>query len=546
MGNLISSLFSSLQQTRETQQQPENRNNNSPVVQEVVVAEVGLEDDEKGTSSDCSNASESNNGETEMEKKSAAAVKVQKVYRSYRTRRNLADCAVVAEEYWWQAIEFATLKQSTESFFDDGKRKPDTAVSRWSRGRVKAAKVGKGLSKDEKGKRLAFQHWLEAIDPRHRYGHNLHYYYDEWYKKPTAQPFFYWLDVGDGRDINLDECPRSKLQKQQIEYLSPIEREKYEVVINNGKIVYKQDQQPVHTPEGSKWIFVMSTSHNLYVGQKKKGRFQHSSFLAGAATSAAGRLTVDNGILKSFSPYSGHYLPTEENLDTFVRFLVENGVDVTNVERRSSDEDQSNESEKDGITESRLNSKRDREEQVHREKHDEDTIHIEHIQSNVLRAENKNIIEPPPNVEKEATDVKTDICFTSHDLMHKNGKANAKKQEEFQGPKESLEEGDKEIRETPDRQEIKATLYYKKSLSSKDLENQLSELPCKEWLQSFNSKKPSQSYQVSKLSSGKWTTGSGLRINCIAAYPVELRFEALKQVNLSPRITSPYVPRGQS
>lgn len=45
------------------------------------------------------------------------------------------------------------------------------------------------------------------------------------------------------------------------------ERESYEVIVEDGKLVYKQNQTPVNTTEGSKWIFVLSTSRALYVGQ---------------------------------------------------------------------------------------------------------------------------------------------------------------------------------------------------------------------------------------------------------------------------------------
>jgi hypothetical protein len=77
-----------------------------------------------------------------------------------------------------------------------------------------------------------------------------------------------------------------------------MEREAYEVIVEDGRLMYKQGMTLINSTEEAKSIFVLSTTRNLYVGIKKKGLFQHSSFLSGGATTAAGRLVARDGILE--------------------------------------------------------------------------------------------------------------------------------------------------------------------------------------------------------------------------------------------------------
>lgn len=339
-------------------------------------------------------------------------------------------------------------------------------------------------------------------------------------KKKTSQPFFYWLDVGEGRNLSLEDCPRSRLQKQRIKYLGPKEREQYEIIMQNGKLIHKNSGEPVDTSEGHKWIFVMSPAKKIYISKKMKGTFQHSSFLAGGATSAAGRLTVNNGILKSISPYSGHYQPTEENLDKFISFLVENGVDMSHVEMTSYEE-QSSELENFSRNGRATNSEICLEEQAR--------------ENGQVNSEETHAV---------GNGSQTDVSFILHNWVDVSGTSKNKRLQDY--TVSPAAEGKEEMVKCPDMEKSQDNVYYKRSLSSKEIENQLTEIPPTKLLERLSSQKSSKSYQLGKRLSRKWSTGTGPRIGCIADLPPELRLQALQQVNLSPRVMRLTSPKDQS
>mmetsp|Transcript_7180 Transcript_7180/g.14577 ORF Transcript_7180/g.14577 Transcript_7180/m.14577 type:complete len:462 (-) Transcript_7180:198-1583(-) len=183
---------------------------------------------------------------------------------------------------------------------------------------------------------LIFLHshqWIEATDPKHRYGGNLMHYYMGWLRSTTELGFFDWLDCGEAMELDLPECSRAQLEATRVKYCAFFERARLEVVVRDGLLVFKESGEVVHHPLHSKekLIFVMSMTHVLYVAQKVRGRFHHSSFLAGAPALAAGAMKVQHGVLQTIVPHSGHYRPTEADFMHFVRLLGRMGVPMAGV-----------------------------------------------------------------------------------------------------------------------------------------------------------------------------------------------------------------------
>ncbi|KAF9323643.1 hypothetical protein BG006_001275 [Podila minutissima] len=238
----------------------------------------------------------------------------------------------------------------------------------WRRAEFLGSRLGKGSNgiSTEEALVLLTEHWLEMSDRKHRYGSNLKPYHEHWLKEDTSENFFYWLDHGKGRNLSLESRPRARLEDQRVTYLQEHERAQYAVEVIDGLLYYRQSGRLVHTlptsiqanddvdisqilPDAddnddeetrlekkrirnkAKYIYVTDPQGILYVAQKVKGQFHHSSFLGGGTVCAAGGIIVNHGRLIKINPKSGHYRPGQRHFDKLLDNLKNMGISLEGV-----------------------------------------------------------------------------------------------------------------------------------------------------------------------------------------------------------------------
>lgn len=195
------------------------------------------------------------------------------------------------------------------------------------------------------------KHWLEMQDKYHRYGTYLKPYYDLWLSQNCEQPFFHWLDLGDG--LTADSSPKFRTRRRsvsrdvldttRVHYCTESERESYKVRVreSDGCLVWASktplapgasfNEVVDTTGDDDRWIFVIDAQGECLVNRKVKGLFHHSSFVAGEPVRAAGRISVRQGRIASVGPNSGHYRTTREQLVHAVHNFFDSVVPIAEI-----------------------------------------------------------------------------------------------------------------------------------------------------------------------------------------------------------------------
>lgn len=228
---------------------------------------------------------------TSEERREKAAAVIQRNYRGHRARRMLNGLSLDPSSRWIEAIKEAryrhiiepkarpVLEGGTDNGTLEHQRSSSFAKQNWKKVGLITRRAGgdedpeseseedehmppeereayqkrqleEKLRRHKAAKMMDLQYFLEMVDLKHRYGANLRTYHEQWKKSNTNENFFYWLDYGEGKYIDCLGCPREKLDREQIRYLSREERLNYLVMVDQeGRLCWVKNGARIDTTE---------------------------------------------------------------------------------------------------------------------------------------------------------------------------------------------------------------------------------------------------------------------------------------------------------
>ncbi|KAL9082115.1 MAG: hypothetical protein Q9159_006706 [Coniocarpon cinnabarinum] len=230
-----------------------------------------------------------------------AAVLIQRNYRGYRERRELAGLSTNAVSRRWSdavneaqwrllntprpraeraaahtspnstlstdARRRASAREGTRSTFAHSEWKRLLQVARradnddtasedemdpsWSEAQQESFRQKRKAEKskrEEYARTMGLEYFLEMVDEKHRYGSHLRAYHAVWQQADTNENFFYWLDYGDGTEVEVMSCSRDVLERDQVRYLNREERARYLVKVDGeGRLRWAKNNEKITT-----------------------------------------------------------------------------------------------------------------------------------------------------------------------------------------------------------------------------------------------------------------------------------------------------------
>ena len=150
----------------------------------------------------------------------------------------------------WKKIGLITRRAGGDEDSESNSSEDDENTPEQEREERRKRKLEAKMQRQKAAKIMDLQYFLEMVDVKHRYGSNLRTYHEEWKKSDTKENFFYWLDYGEGRFIDCQGCPRERLDREQVRYLSKEERLDYLVKIDKeGRLCWAKNGARIDTTE---------------------------------------------------------------------------------------------------------------------------------------------------------------------------------------------------------------------------------------------------------------------------------------------------------